>query len=59
MKKLRLICNSRKLKEDEYHFILICKTYDTYREKYIPFYFYNSSNNFKFIELMTAKIGYY
>ena len=52
-----LICNSCNLIEDEYHFVLICKAYKTCREKYIPFYFYNNPNNFKFIELMITKNG--
>ena len=38
--------------EDEYHFILVCPSYDLLRQQYIPRYYHVRSNMLKFVELI-------
>jgi hypothetical protein len=45
------ICNEL---DDEYHFLLQCKKYDELRLKYLPKYYRNRPNMYKFIELMSS-----
>jgi hypothetical protein len=40
--------------EDEYHFVLICPIYKELRKAFIPHYYYNKANMFKFVELLTT-----
>ena len=44
--------------EDEYHFCLVCPTYDDIQRKYIPDYFFDPpalQNVFKFLILLSTK----
>lgn len=44
----------KKLVEDEYHFVLICQTYNEIRISYIPQKYYRNPNVHKFIMLMST-----
>jgi len=45
------VCNKL---EDEFHFILECTIYTELRSKYIPLYYRQRPNMYKFIELITS-----
>ena len=47
------LCNENDI-EDEYHFVLICPTYNELRSMYIKRYFTNNPSMFKFIELLNS-----
>ena len=49
--RLCLICNTVDI-EDEYHFILVCKTLSEIRKKYIKKYYYTRPSVYKFIALL-------
>lgn len=46
----------KNLVEDEYHFVLICQTYNEIRISYIPQKYYRNPNVHKFIMLMSTKM---
>ena len=52
--RLCTLCNLHEI-EDEYHFVLICSFFTTFRDKYIPFYYFNPPLYEKFVELMSSE----
>ena len=48
------LCNLNDI-EDEFHFLLKCPLYTTFRRQYIPKYFYTNTNMFKYITLMQSE----
>ena len=44
--------------EDEFHFVLKCKTYNELRVKFIKRYFYVHTSMFKFLELLQSNNKY-
>lgn len=51
--RLCKLCNSNDV-EDEYHFVIICPVYATFRKQLIKPYYYRRPSVFKFIELMNS-----
>jgi hypothetical protein len=47
-------CNLCGLLEDEFHFVIECYLYNDLRKKYIPRYYWNRPNMFKFLELIKS-----
>ena len=41
--------------EDEYHFILHCPIYDTFRKQYIMKYYYRNSSVYKLLQLLSTE----
>ena len=44
-------CSTCNVKEDEYHFVLVCSMYNDLRTVYIPVYYRRRSNMQQFVEL--------
>ena len=58
--KERVPVNERKCRlcnvmEDEYHFVIECNRYNELRKKYIPKYYFQRPNMYKFVELVTTE----
>ena len=48
------LCNMNEI-EDEYHFILQCPIYDTFRKQYIKKYYYRNSSVYKLLQLLSTE----